>query len=802
MIRMSFPKLPTVAPTLAGLVLAGLLGFDARPATAVEAPSTLRGLAEAQALAADPRVLRRLPSTTRSTRLVGESDAITWPVWLTAAEAAQGVRFRLAHVSAVSVMPEASRLSVTVNDRPISETAIASGGGARTLEVALAAGLLQPGWNAIRVAVDQRHRVDCSVASTWELWTEIDRARSGLVFAAGHRPERRGIADIAGIAPDGHGRVTIRLAAGLEGDPRQMERAVEAAQAVALVGGFLDPVVTIGRKGEGGPGIDLVVGRAAIGLEGEAAHLQAGSIAVLDDGEIDRLTVVLPGDDAAVDRAIGQLAALAGQTREGTAAGREAQAGIGGRAVASGERIRLSDLGVASAEFSGRLFRTGFDVRLPADLYAADYGKVRLHLAGAHAPGLDRTSRLSVRINGHQAAGSPMVAPRGEVFTDRMLSVPLSAFRPGHNRIEIEAMVSAGADKTCDPAVQIEGAKRFLLVDRSEIVFPDFARLARLPDLAATAGGVLGRLAPEAQPVIHVPRPDMASLSAAATFATRMAIASGRLDAPAYAFRNPPVDAPSAIVVGAFADLPATVVGAVGLEAGPMRSAWSRRPTGDQVLPAPGPTADALGRRMTSLRLAGLGGDVDPIVTGSLQGRVLTTLPAGDGDLVDRWRRSMESPWSPAAFGRQVGVRLEKIFDFLPTFGDTRPLEGFQPSPTTGLVVAQAMSKSGGAWTLVTAPSAVQLADAVANVTAGETWTRLEGAAVTWDQVEDRVVSVPAGQIGFLATNGFDFANLRLVAAAVSSDYPFLYILAAFLVTAALGFTTARLLPRIGGVKS
>ncbi len=798
------PSPRSIRTALAVAPLAAALLLGAGAARAGEAPTTLRGLAEATAAAAtpaDPRALRRLPSTVRSTRLTGETDALTLPIWLTAAEATRGARLRLAHVAAVSVMPEASRLTVAVNDRPLGETAIGAGGGTRTTEIALPAGTLQPGWNAVRIGVDQRHRVDCSVASTFELWSEIDRARSGLVFAAGHRPERRGIADIAGIAPDEHGRVAIRLITGNDAEPRQLERAFRAAQALALIGGFLDPIVSVGRRPGETAGIDVVIGRAAVGLDGEAGSLQPGSIAVLDDGDLDRLTVVLPGDDAAVDRALAQLADLALVPGEGSAAGLEARAGVGGRAVASGERLRLADVGAQSTEFSGRLFRAGFDLRLPADLYAADYGKVQLKLAGGHAPGLDRASRLTVRVNGRQAAGAPIAAPRGEVFTDRTLAIPLSAFRPGHNRIEIEAAVPTAADKSCDATAQIDGAKRFLFVDRSELVFPSFARLARLPDLAATASGVLARLAPEAQPTIHLPRPDASALAAAATLVTRMGVAAGRVDPVHLAFRNPPVDATSAMVVGALPDLPATVLGAVGLEPAQVRSAWSRRPVVDPATVAPGPTAGLLDRRVSSLRLAGMVAEVDPIVTGSIQGRVLTTPPLGDADLVDRWRRSMESPWSPAAFGRQLGLRSEKLLDLLPTFGSTRPLEGFAPTPSTGLVMAQAMAQ-GGTWTLVTAPTSAMLAEAVTTVTGGETWTRLAGAAATWDQVDETVATVPAGHVGFLATLGFDAANLRLVAAALASDYPFVYVLAALLVTGLLGLATARLLPHVARVKA
>jgi hypothetical protein len=186
------------------LATAMALSLGGAPVRGAET-TTLKGLSEV-AGGGDQRVLRRLPSAARSFRLSGETDQITLPVWLTEAEAAEGATLRLAYVAAVSVMPEASRLGVAINDRPISEAAIASGGNRRN-EFAVPPGVLRPGWNAVRVSVDQRHRVDCSVASTWELWTEIDRARSGLVFAAGHHPDRRGVADIAGLAPDENGQI-------------------------------------------------------------------------------------------------------------------------------------------------------------------------------------------------------------------------------------------------------------------------------------------------------------------------------------------------------------------------------------------------------------------------------------------------------------------------------------------------------------------------------------------------------------------------------------------------------------------
>ncbi|MER2607272.1 MAG: cellulose biosynthesis cyclic di-GMP-binding regulatory protein BcsB [Siculibacillus sp.] len=787
----------------AGLVLAaaGLLGpaLDTGRAVAAEAaPSTPRVVAEAM-LATEGGTLRRLPSVGRATKLSGETDRLTWPIWLTTAEVAGQPRLRLSYVAAVSVMPEASNMTVFIDDRPVSSFRIASTGTPKTLDVALPAGSLRPGWNSVRVEVEQRHRVECSTASTYELWTEIDRNRSGLVFDGTYAPLRRGLPDIAGIAPDENGRVRIRLVLPQDPDGARLARALRVAQALTIAGGFLDPIVTIVRAPEKGPGIDVVFGAQG----GPSAARAATVVTLLDDPDPGRVTLTLPEDAAALDRITDELLATSADL-DGTRAGVAARAALGGLPITSGARMTLAELGAGTVEFSGRLFRSAVDLRLPADLYAADYAKVSVRLAGGHVAGLDRSSRLTVRVNGRQAAGAPLDARHGEVFTDRILQIPLSAFRPGHNRLEIEASLPTADDKVCDPSLQIDGPKRFLLVDRTEIAFPTFARIARLPDLAATAAGVLGDLAPSERPIAWVPHPDPQTLSALATFLGRVAAASGRIDVPQIVYRNPPSDIPSALVVGAFGDLPTTVASTVGIEPVAVRDAWNRRPTPvplaapvpGQLSDVVGSTPDRLSRRVSTLRLAALPEVADPIVTGSLTGKA--TPPRADVELVDRWRKSVENPWSAGAFLRTAGTRVEQM---LGSFGGTARRETFVPRSSTGLVVAQSISPTGGVWTLLTAPSVAALADGITTVTESERWNELSGAVGAWDQVEEKTLVTGSVSRGFFATHAFDFVNLRLIAAAWATENPIGFVLSILLVTALLGFTTARLVPHFG-VKS
>lgn len=781
--------------------LAFAAGLSASPAVAAEAsPNAAVAGTVVVTEGATDGILRRLPSLGRETKLSGESDRLSWPVWVTAAEAGQAQRLRLTYTAAVSVMPEASHLAVTVNDTSLGAWRLATGGTARTLDVSLPAGSLKPGWNMIRLDAEQRHRVECSVSSTYELWTEIDRAHSGLVFAAGYAPERRSLADIAGVAPDEHGRIHIRLVMPQDPDPAQMRRALQTIQALTVAGGFLDPVVDVTRTLGKGPGIDLLIGAGPRAQHETLPNVAAGTVALVDDPDPTRLVVALPDDSATLERLLTQLLDETGPKAPGTETGLAARAALGGLAVDSGARVRLSEVGVASSEFSGRLYRASAHLRLPADLYAADYAKVIVRLAGGYAPGLDASARLTVRVNGRQTAGAPLTARGGEIFTDRSLQLPLSAFRPGHNHLEIEAAVPHGDDRICDVGGQIEGPKRFLLTDATEIRFPTFARVARLPDLAATAAGVLSDLDDARRPSIYVPHPDAATLSATATFLARVAAAGERVDVPPIVFRNPPSDAPSALVFGAFADLPMTVAAAVGIEPVAIRDAWGRRQSTPQVSEtSPAPT-DRVARRLSALRTAG---DVDPIVTGSVPATTGSIGPRAfsvgrtDGETLDRWRRSMESPWSPSAFLRGLSTRTEQMFGDLT--GRARETARFSPRPSTGLVMAQALSPSGGVWTLVTAPSAGTLGDGIAALTESGRWNDLEGSVAAWDQVDERTQVTGSIRHGFFVTRDLDPRNLRLIAGAWVSDNPIGFVLGVLFATALLGFATARLLPHLGG---
>ena len=512
------------------------------------ATALLAGLglvAPAGPLGAEPRattgdasndlMLHRFGSGAHRLMFSGETDGRAFPIFLTGSEARARAHIHITYTNAVSVMSEASRMRISVNDVVVSETPIASPAAEdpQTLDVDLPTSLLEPGYNAVKIEVQQRHRVDCSIAATYELWTQIDPASSGLTFD-GLTPEPIGdLAELPALAPAADGTVALRLVVPKGIDASGLERLMRVAESVALRGHFTHPVVDVVGAPVEKPGLDIVVGTTD---DLKAANLtdvlpEEDQLVALRAGQTPGHSIlVLSGQSAAdVDAAMASLLPAPGTDPSfGTPAGLKAVALMGGRPVEGGSVLNLRDLGVSSQEFSGRLFRAGFDLLMPPDFYAADYGKMTLLIDAGYASGLDKSSQILVRVNDRDAASRQLANSAGDVFRDRPITVPLSNLRPGFNHVEIEAELGNPADKSCDASVLMSGKKRFVLLDESTVELPSIARIAHMPSLSATAGSGFPYVGRVAEGEIDLPHPDADTVGAAATFLARAAVRGRR----------------------------------------------------------------------------------------------------------------------------------------------------------------------------------------------------------------------------------------------------------------------------------
>ena len=735
----------------------------------------------AQALKSLP--LHRLAADAGQLRFEGESVSRAWPLYVTPAESKSHARFRLAYTNAVSVNPELSSLTVSVNDVVIAQEKIMAPGDPALIDVELPEGLLVTGYNAVRISANQRHRVDCSISATYELWTAVQGPLTGIVFTEVQDTVVEAI-DLPAVIADRDGAKHIRVVLANGSDATAIDRALRAAQAVALRGAFMLPIVDVGEDMGDAPGVSVLTGTVdELRGKGFGAFVKDdSSVSILAGAKPGHTNIVISGATLAeVDRAIDDFAAPEqAEPTSGSPSGLALAAVADGARVPLGASISLKKLEAASTEFTGRFFRAGVDIVLPPDFYSADYGKATLRIDAGYAAGLDRKSQIMVRVNGKDASSLPLPDPRGDIFRKRAITVSLGDLRAGFNHLSIEAELNNAADVACDPTRLDESLKRFVLLEQSEFSMPRVARIARLPNLAATAASGFPYAGGKVAAKVLLAKTDPQTIAAAATFLARAAVGAQRILNTALVTHTAEIDNASALIFGAIDDLPPALVEHMGLDHTGLRRSWAAAKTGKSaaITPAapsaPSKTAKSAGQQP---------GAAAPAAPRSGRG----------GDLYDQWAQSvkiektgfdpygMATTWLEGFFG---GAKLRTPFLH-------QEQSAFVPPSSARLIVAQHAAPGGTqTWTLVTGATPETLAKDVGKLIAPTVWRQLDGAAAAFDSATGAVTLAPATQGYFMPIADWSPANLRLIAAGWFSSNLEYFVLALFILCCLTGLLT------------
>ena len=774
---------------------------------------------------------RRLPAGTRGFRLSGEEDVLQYPVYLTEGQARGGARLRVSYLSAISVAPEGSELTGLVNGTKVGWTRIQAPGAVKVVEFAIPDGVLKAGYNAVTLTASQRHRVDCTIEATYELWTQIDPSRSGLVVAPAADLDLK---SLAALEPDESGALPMGVLLNEKPTLPRLERMIGAVQAVAVVSRLARPAVSFGPPLSGRNGVNLLVGTAAEirGTEGaeDLGPITGPRLALLPPRGTRAPTLVVTGPGPEdVRAAIFQLAAAgdAGGSGPGTALAPL----IRGYEVQGGERLELSRLGATSREFNGRLLRTRIELRFPADFVPADYGKVMLHLAGGYAAGLDSTAQIVVDINGRNAASVPLPYSRGEVFDDQAIPLPLSLWRPGLNSVEISAQLPNASDKVCDTLSPTARQPRFLFLDRTRLEIPALARAVRSPDLAAVKAGAVPFAVPVAaaggRPRLVLPVSDRETADAAATLAARLAIAAkGVIDFELVPDAGGAEGGAKLVVAPARALNPVTIQ-AVGLDPDEIRRVWQGRAetvaTPGQFGPEGVLTLDRL-RRNLPMRCA-LPPAAVPVSVAAAPAAVPATAaapaaalapatasrppprsasPETDEELVARWDQTLSGAAFVPTVLREGWTRLANWALRLRS-GVTGlievPASGDVPvNPRASLIIAEDSDgpRLSETTVLVTAPNPSMLKASVSCLVDPVVWTRLVGRAAFLDASDGTLTTVQPDRVALIETRNWSLANFRLVSAAWLSLNPGYYVGMTLFMALCLGLATTGLVRQLG----
>jgi hypothetical protein len=798
--------------------------FAPTPAASYPMPSAVRTSAQTKAR---NTILRHLSNNIQGYRLAGEIGSSEWPIYITDKQARRRLQFQLGYLSAVSVMPEVSRLTLSINDQPVGATAITAVQTVKTVTFDIPPGLLRPGFNSVRLTTEQRHRVDCSLEATQELWTQIDPTQTGLILDEADA-EIDAIADLGALPADEQGALPLRAVAPAHASSGDIERILRVAQLISIIGRFEQPVVDSGPLAGGRYGANLLVGTAAE-LAATAGAEFVGLVNrprafVLPATPERRTTIVVTGADAQqVGEAIKQF--LVATKPKGAAAGLRAAAAFPGFRVEGGQRVKLGDIGVKSAEFDGRLFRAAFNIIMPSDFYPADYGRAAVRVAGGYSPGLTSKAQLVMYVNERTAVSLPLLKSAGEVFKDNPLPLPLGFLRPGLNRIEIEAHVPTPADESCDTLSARDAPNRFLFLDSTEIEIPSIARVGRMPDLAVTATGGFPFAGAQRRSKLYMPRLDPKTISAAATFVAHLAVVAGRpIDFEIT--QTPPRNKGPTLAVAPYDALDPDLLRSLDMPVDDLARVWrekigveSRSVDVDSTT-----SLDAATRNRLVLQnnfpmachppqsiggLRAMLGNIDRIATGTTEeADEPPALAEGDDeekpDLFQEWDTRLRNENRLAniidwvkRFGEWGSAKFTDAGDLFSHFDRGAPSE---MSPQTMLALGQNIMPGGGddVWTVLTAPNADALADSVACLVDPRVSRQIGGRVALLDLSKAKIEVTPVSNTHFVVTQPLSLGNARLIAAGWLSLHSLYYVGAALVVGLLLAATTRIFVKSVG----
>lgn len=721
----------------------------------VQATPTVQSPVQPAVTVAAPRYLLQKPQL----RLDGEISRKGWSFYLTPEQAASVAKLNLAWRSAVVVAPELSQLDIFINDAPVVKEAISAAEYDQRRVFDIPPGALRPGLNRISFQASQRHRTDCTPESTFELWTDIIGQETFLSFADAKAGKMIRLEDMRAIGVDMEGRSRFRMVAPALEQAGPAASLLRLSQGLALQGNATNASFTFSKTAgqPPGPGEMVVIAgtRQELATLGNIAPAASGTGAMAGfidfPGQPGTSALVFTGPDwSAVSELVDNFLAYTGTAASSrdvmpTSAFMPMDTPL----MRSGGSTSFSNLGVPAQEFSGRRFSTGFSIGIPPDFYANAYGNATILLDAAYSSEVLPGSQINVYVNGNIASTVPVAASGGAILRHLPIKVTMRHFRPGVNRINLEAVLLTRADAVCAPGATASEAPRLAIFGTSEFVMPDFAHMARAPDLAATAGMAFP-YDREAQPVsVVLGRNDADTLASAANIIGKLTVMARN----AFPFEVTGIEQArgrDALFFGIAADLPQPALGDITLEA------------------------------------------EDPQGGGAGSGRADIN--------VDDWKSKI-SAGSLQTWLAGFGQWMKDTFNL--DLASMNLLPGSNPPYTVpqgaGAFMAQQMEpESGAIWTVVSARDAVRLRNGTAAMAEQDNWEQIGGRIAFYQGPQKPLATVAPEGTGFIRTVPLSFNNMRLVITNWLSENSLYYALGLIAAATLLGLFTSGLMGALG----
>lgn len=740
------------------------------PAAQPTAPATQPRPAPATPVAAAPAPVpdgtsRRYVVPFAKFGLDGEYDRRSWSVYLTPEQAAANATFHFTYQNAIVVAPETSQFTILINNRIIGEQPVASPDGSSTVSFSIPPRLLQPGANLLTIEATHRHRTDCTVQSTYELWSDIDPSETFLSFAGEEAARFSSTDAIRAIGVDGAGQTAFNYVVPALDQPGNTKPLLRLAQGLSILSGMPNQIAsfTTDSLPPSSPGRMTVV----VGTPSELQPLftvpaaaQTGALATFSTDPRSKSPLLLitgpswPAISTAIETIVSTTDRSITVRRDALATQRWTAPDA--PLIFAERTIPFSQLGVKSTEFSGRRFRTNFNIAVPADFYANAYGEATVLLDAAYTESVLPGSHIDVYVNGNIASTLPITSNGGGIYRHLPIRVTMRHFKPGLNTVSLEAILLTSEDEVCVPGTAAGTGPRFALFDTSEFHMPDFARVGQRPNLAALAGTgyPYGRAATPTP--LFIDRVDSDTLSATATLLSRMALVAGR-----------PIDVEPAASPGAIGERDAIFIGSI-----------SQMPQAVLSQLNIATTSQASWRPLAATQ----------------------TTPSQTNVMFDQWRSKVSGGvWQGQITSFQEWLR--RNFDI--SLSSLQFLPGaeklFTPSNSNSFLIAQGTSTTGNStWTVVAAPSAKDLREGANAITGQLNWPEISGHITTYSSGTGKIDTVPVSRFRFIGTDSWTFANYRLIVANWLSTNVLSYAVLLVVLSMLVGVATSSMLGRLG----
>ncbi|MEJ8473801.1 cellulose biosynthesis cyclic di-GMP-binding regulatory protein BcsB [Roseibium algae] len=705
---------------------------------------------------------------TSKLQMNGEMSAHSWSVVLSPTQAASSASLQITYKNAILVAPEASVLHVSVNGTALITERISSPNRPKRVVVPIPDGLLKAGGNVFKISAEQRHRTDCTIESTYDLWTDLDPAQSFLKFEDADAARLRSISDIATIGNNSEGRTPIYIIAPEFDEKSPRELLLKLAQNIAVIANMPRQFISIMAEPSKEDTAALTVYFGTSDQLSKFPELSqytnnTSGISFINTLGNDRSSLIISGATwADVENEIDGVASIAKQIASRTP-GNLLQTHNAYEPlpplISNAEDFPFSELGFETREFSGRRFRTEIAFGLPSDFYAGAYGQFIIQLDAAYAPSALPGSSIDIYVNGQVAANVPITARGGSIMSKFPVKVDLRHARPGMNTVTIEGNFKTRADEVCAPGQTAMKEQRFVLFDTSEIVFSKFARIGRIPDLASFASFGFPYNLASANTTLALGDTQAGTLSAAATLVARLAVAAGEPISMQTVGPNFETLNHNTLFVGSIAKIPNQVLTSVGLHS-VLRSPWAES------------TAE--------------------------QDTVEFNEVLDNKQTLDTWREKIsEKGWRGymSAFVRNLQSNFDLSEQNMALLSSRD--KPYTAPVGTNLLLAQSAGLSGnGAWTVVTAPNGQDLSRNVDILMDG--WGELTGNISALRSTTGELRSERTGDVTFVATQPFSIGNMRLITTNWVSVNIIAFGAAFLIVVVLLGLATSGLLRVFG----